>query len=771
MISRVQLVFLLKQAGVALIYAAILYIGESLFEGGDSYGYFEASTGFALAVILLGGRKYAYGLISGALALRMGMGESFLNSLIAASGDTFQALLGHWLINYKRIFDPHLKTLRDYLVLILLGGCASMAVGAVLTNTAFLISGELESGEYLQAMLRWWMSDTLGIILIAPLILVWQSKEAGRIDPMRVFEATLFILLTLVFCGLIFFDMGHGTFFGVFAKSYWMFLIVSWAAVSLGSRETMIVLVLTASCGLTGAIEGVGYFGRDIEESLLANYWFFMTILSVVGMALATYFTERKLAAREIHNLAFYDPLTQLPNRRLLLDRLQQVRLSSERSGKHFMLAYIDLDRFKNINDTLGHDFGDILLKQVAQRLTAKVRKSDTVALLDSTVARLGGDEFVVLIEDLNEKPLEAAIQAETVCRKLLQEFSLPFSLGAAEYRCSASIGVGLFNGTALALDELLKQTDIAMYQVKNAGRNNLQFFNPEMQEAILQRTVMENELHQALASGQFQLHYQLQLDSTMRPLGAEGLIRWIHPVRGMVSPAKFIPMAEESGMILAIGRWVIDTACTQIKLWQQDPHTRGLTLAINVSAKQFQQADFVEQVTTAIQRNGIAPSLLKLELTESMLQADIDGTIEKMGALKKLGVQFSLDDFGTGYSSLQYIKRLPLDQIKIDQSFVRDIDSDESDKVIVRTIIAMAHSLDMEVIAEGVETQSQRSLLHSLNCTNYQGYLFSKPLAADSFERLLKEQTYRPVEPERASDKQGAKSSGGVWNEGLATP
>ncbi len=464
MFSKVSLAFLLKQVGVAIIYAAILYLGETLFESDDSYGNFEASTGFALAVLLLGGRRYAYGLLGGALALRIGMGEGLLSALIAASGDTLQALLGYWLINRKRLFDPHLKTLRDYLVLILLGGCVSMAVGAVFTNAAFLMIGELASGEYLEAMLRWWMSDTLGIILVAPLILVWSTKGEGRIAPLRVLATFAFILLTLAFCGLVFLDMGRGTFFEPLAQNYWLFLIVSWAAVSLGTRETVIVLLLTASFGLTGAIEGIGYFGHDIEASHLANYWFYMTILSVVGMALATYFSERKLAAKELHNLAFYDPLTQLPNRRLLLDRLQQVRLSSERNGRHFMLAYLDLDRFKNINDTLGHDFGDILLRQVAHRLTDKIRKCDTVALVDSTVARLSGDEFVVLIEDLSDKPLEAALQAETICKKLLNEFVQPFALGSTEYRCTASIGVGLFKGAALPLDELLKQTDIAMY-------------------------------------------------------------------------------------------------------------------------------------------------------------------------------------------------------------------------------------------------------------------------------------------------------------------
>lgn len=743
--SQARLKHLFGQMGVAVIYAVILYIGEELFEGRDSYGHFEASTGFALAVILLGGKRYAYGLIVGGLALRVGMGESHTSALIASCGDTFQALLGYWLINHKRIFDPHLKTLRDYLVLILLGGCAAMALGALVTNTAFYWNGTLEAGEYLQAMLRWWMSDTLGIILITPLILVWWSKEEGWANRAKIFEAFMFILLTVVFCGWIFFDMGRDTIFGAIAQNYWMFLLVSLAAVSLGTRVTVIVLVLIASFGLVGAIEGTGSFARDIEESQLANYWFFMTILSVVGMALATYFTERKLAAREIHTLAFYDSLTQLPNRRLLMDRLQQTRINSERSRKHFMLAFIDLDKFKSINDTLGHDFGDILLKQVAQRLTSRVRKGDTVAVMDSTVARLGGDEFIVLIEDLSEKTVDAAIQAEMICKKLLQEFDTPFDLKQKEYRCSASIGVSIFSGAQLPLEELLRQADIAMYQVKKSGRNNIQFFNPEMQDAILHHAMMESELRQALEKHEFQLHYQLQLDSTRRPLGAEALIRWTHPVKGMISPAKFIPMAEETGMILPLGRWVIDAACAQIKLWQQDDLTRQLAVAVNVSAKQFQQRDFVEQVTSSIQKNDIPPSLLKLEITESMLHGDIEDTIEKMSALKKIGIKFSLDDFGTGYSSLQYIKRLPLDQIKIDQSFVRDIEDDDNDRVIVRTIIAMAKSLNMDVIAEGVETENQHRLLQDMGCNNCQGYLFSKPIGAESFEKLLKEQGYAP--------------------------
>ena len=290
------------------------------------------------------------------------------------------------------------------------------------------------------------------------------------------------------------------------------------------------------------------------------------------------------------------------------------------------------------------------------------------------------------------------------------------------EYHCTASIGATLFNDIHQATDELLKQADIAMYQAKKAGRNTLRFFDPQMQESINARVSLEGELRKALEKQQFQLYYQIQVDSSHRPLGAEALIRWIHPERGLVSPAQFIPLAEETGLILPIGQWVLETACAQLKAWEQDALTRDLVLAVNVSAKQFHQADFVAQVQAAVQRHAINPKLLKLELTESMLLENIEDTIATMNALKEIGVQFSLDDFGTGYSSLQYLKRLPLDQLKIDQSFVRDIATDSSDKAIVRTIIAMAQSLDLNVIAEGVETEEQRQLLLKNGCCQLPG-------------------------------------------------
>jgi diguanylate cyclase (GGDEF)-like protein/PAS domain S-box-containing protein len=442
--------------------------------------------------------------------------------------------------------------------------------------------------------------------------------------------------------------------------------------------------------------------------------------------------TMSKAASEEIHRLAFSDTLTGLPNRRLLQDRLTQAFASSARSGNEGALLFIDLDNFKTLNDTLGHDMGDLLLKQIADRLSSCVREGDTVA-------RFGGDEFLVMLEDMGKHDIEAATLAEIIGNKILTVLSQPYQLSTQIYNSTCSIGATLFSNHKASVDELLKQADIALYQAKASGRNALRFFDPDMQVSISNRVALENDLRTAIAEHQFHLHYQVQVDSSGHTLGAEALIRWMHPVRGLLSPLEFIPLAEETGLILPIGQWVLETACAQLASWQIDPATSSLTLAVNVSARQFRQDDFVAYVSNALQQHHFNPNLLKLELTESLLLAKIEDTIAKMQELKKLGIQFSLDDFGTGYSSLQYLKRLPLDQLKIDQSFVRDIFRDTSDQAIVRTIIAMAQTLNLAVIAEGVETEEQRLLLMGQGCTHYQGYLFGKPVPHDQFQAMLK--------------------------------
>lgn len=440
---------------------------------------------------------------------------------------------------------------------------------------------------------------------------------------------------------------------------------------------------------------------------------------------------QRISAQQEIQKLAFYDPLTQLPNRKLLLDRIQHALGASARNLRTGALLFIDLDHFKTLNDTRGHDMGDLLLQQIAQRLQDSVREGDTVA-------RLGGDEFVVMLEDLDENLRRAATEARAIGEKILNTLKRVYLLDEVEYHSTASIGITLFNGHGVAVEELLKRADLAMYRVKSAGRNALRFFDPEMQAEVTQRAVLEADLRKALQEKQLLLHYQPQVDSHGRITGAEALVRWQHPRRGLVAPAEFIPLAEDTGLILPLGHWVLETACEQLVAWERQPSASHLTLAVNVSPRQFRRLDFVAQVQEVIKRTGANPEKLKLELTESLLVDDLEDTIAKMMLLKVQGVGFSLDDFGTGYSSLAYLKRLPLDQLKIDQSFVRDVLTDPNDAAIARTVMALGLNLGLSVIAEGVETEGQREFLASQGCRAYQGFLFSRPLPVDAFNQFL---------------------------------
>ena len=441
--------------------------------------------------------------------------------------------------------------------------------------------------------------------------------------------------------------------------------------------------------------------------------------------------TEKKFKDDLIWTQANYDALTGLPNRSLLTDRLHQAMASGVRSGKYGALISLDLDQFKRLNDTLGHNMGDRLLVEVARRLQTCVRDEDTVA-------RMGGDEFIVVLCELSSDEKEAAVYAEQVAEKIRSQVCLPYILGATEFHTSSSAGIVLFHGNTEIKEDLLAHVDAAMYQAKGKGRNTTCFFDSSMQFALEKRSQMEGALRMALPRREFMLYYQLQVDSRGNFVGAEALLRWSNPQLGMISPAQFIPVAEESRLILPIGLWVLETACAQLALWQDVPHLRHLCVAVNVSARQFREAGFVAQVRDALAKFRIRPGGLKLELTESLVLDNVEDSIRKMKELKALGVKFSMDDFGTGYSSLSYLSRLPIDQVKIDQSFVRDITTDQSDAVIVQTIISMAQSLGMEVIAEGVELQAQREFLERRKCLIYQGYLYARPLPVDELERLL---------------------------------
>lgn len=442
---------------------------------------------------------------------------------------------------------------------------------------------------------------------------------------------------------------------------------------------------------------------------------------------------ERQTTEAEIQHLAFYDSLTQLPNRQLLHDRLQQALLVSGRNKRLGAVLFIDLDNFKALNDTLGHDVGDLLLQQVAARLNLCVRESDTVA-------RLGGDEFVLLLEEISDVAEEAATHARIVGEKILAGFSAPYVLGAHEHHCTPSIGITLFGDQAGSVDDVLKNADMAMYQAKNAGRNALRFFEPAMQAAISLRVATEKGLHQALQKNQFVLHFQPQLDDEGKLQSAEALVRWQHPENGEILPATFIALAEETGLISDIGQWVLQAACTKLAEWAEQEDLAHINLSVNVSPRQFHHPDFLAQVLTSLKSTGANPHRLKLELTEGLLVDNVEDTIAKMESLKAEGVSFSLDDFGTGYSSLAYLKRLPLSQLKIDQFFVKDLLTNANNSAIIRTIIALGYSLGLQVMAEGVESKSQREYLKRLSCYAYQGFFLSPPLPVDEFEAFVRD-------------------------------
>jgi diguanylate cyclase (GGDEF)-like protein/PAS domain S-box-containing protein len=492
---------------------------------------------------------------------------------------------------------------------------------------------------------------------------------------------------------------------------------------------------------MTNSLETAGSWQGEIwdkrKDGQIVPLWLTITTVKDDAQRSTHYvgtFTDislRKSAEEKIKNLAFYDPLTDLPNRRLLMDRLEQALATCYRHQHKGALLFVDLDNFKTLNDTHGHDKGDLLLQQVAIRLNGCTRTGDTVA-------RLGGDEFVIMLENLSNDPIEAINQAETVGEKIVQSLNQRYKLGLIDHHSTPSIGITLFGETEETIDEPLKRADMAMYQAKAAGRNTIRFFDPKMQEKVTAHVAMEEGLREAIAHDQFVLHYQAQVKNDNELAGVEALVRWCHPDLGTISPTEFIPLAEEAGLILPLGQWVLRTACKQLATWAIQPGFAHLTVAVNVSPRQFYQANFVEQVLEILQTTGANPQRLKLEITESLLISNVEDVIAKMQALKKHGVGFSLDDFGTGYSSLSYLKRLPLDQLKIDQSFVRDILIDQNDAAIAKMVIVLADSLGLNVIAEGVESRAQRDYLAHYGCHYYQGYFYSKPLAIKEFEYFV---------------------------------
>lgn len=452
-----------------------------------------------------------------------------------------------------------------------------------------------------------------------------------------------------------------------------------------------------------------------------------------INLILERLIDKKSEKEKQIYDLAFHDPLTGLQNRRFIMQKLEAITSAEVDNQEFNALIYIDIDKFKALNDTKGHEYGDMLLIEVARRMKNLVRVVDIVS-------RFGGDEFVILVQKISEYEEDASAITWEITERIRDTLAAPYELNNYVHHSSPSIGICLFNSNhQSSAGEIIKCADIAMYQAKQAGGNRRQFFDPEMQKTIEDKVAIQNDLKDAIQSKQLSLHYQLQVDENSQPIGAEALIRWQHPVKGNISPVKFIAIAETTDLIIDIGNWVLETALRQLKTWERDSIKNQLTLAVNISAKQFNHPDFIEYISKLISKHKVNSKLLKFELTEGVAVSDIDSVIEKMNVLKDMfGIRISLDDFGTGFSSLSYLKKLPIEQVKIDRSFVRDMTVDQNDASMVKAIVDMAKTFNLEVIAEGVETEEQHEMLAAYGCNFYQGYLFSKPLAIEKFDALL---------------------------------
>lgn len=696
-------------------------------------------TGIAVAGLLRWGTGFWPGVYLASLAVNLSVGSSLALAISIAVGNTLGPLLAVLILKYT-FFNWMLDKGRDILML-MVAAAAGMMVSASGGVASLGVFGMLPDTTLLLAWLTWWAGDFVGVLLATPLLLNISYTELGRLWRQRVEYASWLVIAFVLGWAIFFINQdadGHAL-----PVVFLMLPLVVWSAMRFGNTGASLSTLVCMLIAALATSRGLGPFHRTDASQGLFVMWIFLATLVLVQLMVTALQTQRKVAEDRIHSLAFFDPLTHLANRNLLLDRLRQAMHLSARNQRYGALMFLDLDHFKNINDTYGHDAGDLLLKEVARRILMCVRQGDTVS-------RLSGDEFVVVLENLDAEEHRAVKQAEIVAEKIRAMLAEIFHLSVGhshhqkviDYYISVSIGISLFLGATNRLDEILKRADLTMYQAKSAGRNVIRFFDPAMQKMVEHRALLEAHLRQAIGKNELKLFYQLQVDRDGRPIGCEALLRWHNAVEGVVPPVEFIPLAEETGLILPIGNWVIDQACQQLAIWSARPETRDLSLAINVSARQFREVNFVALIDAAIKRYAINPPLFKLELTEGVVLYDIEEAVLKMHQLKELGVTISLDDFGTGYSSLSYLQRLPLDQLKIDQSFVRNLTNIVSDAAIVLAIINLGKTLGLDVIAEGVETREQCDYLLAHDCEAFQGYLFARPEQVDAFEKLLAEKS-----------------------------
>jgi diguanylate cyclase (GGDEF)-like protein len=686
---------------------------------------FWLPSGIAVGALYRWSSKIWPGIFIGALLINLWAGAPLFTNVIIAAGNTLGPLATLFLL---RRFNCHLHNLQRPTALIFLATVSvGMLIPAAIGGTAVMLVNNISFENARFAIyLPWWMGDSLGILLAAPLLINITDANSHKLLAQKnsVFLALLASFAVAFLC-FPFNNFENHALPIVFTT----FVCVAWSALAFGLLGGALSTIGFSFIAIWSTVHHLGPFNfSDIR----INYWLiwiYTSSMTCLSLMITAAHSEIITTQEKIFNMAFFDPLTNLPNRRMVFDKLKQIIELNGRTQKYTALLFIDIDHFKILNDTRGHHVGDKLLVKVAERISSAIRTTDLAA-------RLGGDEFVVIFNNLNSHIDMATTEAKKCTEELHKILIQPYELEEYLFHCTVSIGVNLFNFQKMSIDDLLRHADVAMYQAKDSGRNAIRFFDPLMQANIDKRAAMETDLRSACESEtQLTPYYQVQVNNQSKAIGTELLLRWLHPTKGIISPGDFIPIAEQTELIVGIGKRVIKQACEQLNTWKKQPGFSHLTIAVNVSPIQFNQPTFVEDVISIVKTSGINPNLLKLELTESSLLINVDQSIEKMQLLQNVGISFSMDDFGIGYSSLSYLKRLPLSQLKIDQSFVRDIATDPNDATIVRTIISMAQNMHLNVIAEGVETETQKRFLEDNGCPMFQGYYFGHPLPIAEFE------------------------------------
>jgi len=681
-------------------------------------------SGLALFSLLAFGIRLWPWVFLGALATNVTTGIPIQAAMVIAVGNSLEAMTGYYLLRYAG-FHRELHHVKDIMLLVLLAAGLSTMVSATVGAYSLAYFQVVPWIDLRHAWLTWWMGDAMGVLVFAPLLLSWWLSNKESFNAGRTIEAILLLLSLILVTEFVF-----GTQFSLFDRplplAFMTFPILIWAAMRFGMRGATTAVLIVAGVTLVNIVYMQGLFAQGSSFESLTLLWLYTNFLAVTSMVLAASASERQMAEKRLRHLSQHDPLTSLPNRVSLQEDISVAIARAARHNYQTAVLFMDLDRFKTINDTLGHSVGDQLLISVGQRLRDSIRQEDAVY-------RQGGDEFIILLEDVQHGEYSGKV-AETIKAAMSQ----PFDVQGIVLHTSVSIGISIYPHDGKDVESLLKNADIAMYRAKDLGRNNVAFYSPEMNALAVKKLNMEMELREALNQQQFELYYQPQYDATgFEVKGCEALLRWRRSEGKLVLPDDFIPVLEETGLIKPVGAWVIDAACAQLAFWHHQGHDT-LRMSVNISSHQLDDPNLLGHLEDCLHRHKLKPERLELEITESMLVRHDPETMKILKGMIDLGLRLAIDDFGTGYSSLSYLHRMSIDTLKIDRAFVANIPGDEGSEAIVRAIIGLGKSMNLNLVAEGVESTSQAEFLRKLGCNLLQGYLFSKPVTADAFQQLL---------------------------------